>query len=66
LSHLEVRLMCSLAVHHKCTLKGGDFKQAFYQSYPPPPMNNMSYTPPRDASSLHPILTSSSSALSMV
>eukprot|EP00957_Ditylum_brightwellii_P115686 8823999-Ditylum_brightwellii.AAC.2 len=29
MSHLEFCLLCALAVHHKSTLKGGDFKQAF-------------------------------------
>ena len=32
MSMLEVRFMTSLAVKHKCTLKSGDFKQAFVQA----------------------------------
>ena len=36
LSTMEVRLLTSLAVHHKRTLKNGDIKQAFVQAVLPP------------------------------
>jgi hypothetical protein len=36
MSQLELRILTSLAVHHKCTLKNCDIKQAFVQSSLPP------------------------------
>jgi hypothetical protein len=36
LSHLELRLLTSLAVYNRCTLKNCDVKQAFVQSSLPP------------------------------